>query len=111
MDAKPTLVVYEYATVVEQVYTRDLKSLGATSIRVQISSVALKTSLKVKYKGGVKLYNVIKKSDYYVRVNNSVPTLVTTLDKATLFKVGEAEIPLALARGWFTCLSGCKRTV
>lgn len=91
MDAKPTLVVYEYATVVEQVYTRDLKSLGATSIRVQISSVALKTSLKVKYKGGANLYNVIKKSDYYVRVNNSVPTLVTTLDKATLFKVGEAE--------------------
>ena len=34
---------------------------------------------------------IIKKGDYYVRVVNSVPTIVTTLDKATTFKAGEAE--------------------
>lgn len=37
-----------------------------------------------------KMY-IIKKGDYYVRVVNSVPTVVTTLDKATTFKAGEAE--------------------
>lgn len=34
---------------------------------------------------------IIKKCGYYVKVENSVPTLVTTLDKATTFKAGEAE--------------------
>ena len=34
---------------------------------------------------------VIKKDVYYVRVENSIPTLVTTIDKATTFKAGEAE--------------------
>lgn len=34
---------------------------------------------------------IIKKGDYYVRVVNSVPTVVTALDKATTFKAGEAE--------------------
>src|SRR5574344_1257185 len=37
------------------------------------------------------MYNVIKKSDYYVKAVGNSPVLVSTLDKATLFKVGEAE--------------------
>lgn len=34
---------------------------------------------------------IIKKGDYFVKVVNSVPTLVTSLDKATTFNSGEAE--------------------
>lgn len=34
---------------------------------------------------------IIKKGGCYVRVVNSIPTVVTTLDKATTFKAGEAE--------------------
>jgi hypothetical protein len=34
---------------------------------------------------------VIKKGDYYVKVTNSIPTLVTDVSKATSFKPGEAE--------------------
>lgn len=34
---------------------------------------------------------IIKKGDYYIKVVNSVPTIVTTLNKATTFKAGEAE--------------------
>lgn len=34
---------------------------------------------------------VIKKNKYYVKVVNSIPTLVSTLDIATIFKSGEAE--------------------
>lgn len=38
----------------------------------------------------INLY-VIKKDKYYVKVVNNVPTLVSTLDKATTFKTGEAD--------------------
>lgn len=34
---------------------------------------------------------VIKKDEYFVKVVNSIPTLVTSLDKATIFNSGEAE--------------------
>lgn len=38
----------------------------------------------------INLY-VIKKDKYYVKVVNNKPTLVSTLDRATTFKAGEAE--------------------
>lgn len=38
----------------------------------------------------INLY-VIKKDKYYVRVENNKPTLVSTVDKATTFKAGEAD--------------------
>lgn len=34
---------------------------------------------------------IIKKGNYYVKVVNCIPTLVTSIDRATTFNVGEAE--------------------